>query len=427
MMFKLLLSVKKELLLLMRDIGGVIILFVMPLLLLIAVTMVQKGSFESILGSEVSVLLVDNDKDSVAQVIIDNLGKTGELVVIDSIDGQEVSEQRAKDLVHRGVYQLAIILPAKLTTNLQIHVQQNVDKVLAELDFSMDSVGEVPRIVDPGHVILYFDPATQAAFKTAIRMSIDKLVSNVESRAIYKTFQQELVANPNEDFSHQQFISFKEESAAASGHQEIPNAAQHNVPAWALFAIFFIVVPLSINIVKEKSQGTMVRITTSPTSYSIFVVGKTICYLLISLIQFYLMVLVGIFLFPVIGLQAFQVEDNLFFLSVIALFSGLAAIGLGVLIGTIASTQEQSAPFGATLTVVLAALGGIWVPVFVMPVLMQRLSMISPMNWGLSAFYDVLLRHAGLGDILPEIILLFLFFVLTLALAIFYDKKEKAV
>ena len=426
-MFKVLLSVKKELLLLIRDIGGVVILFVMPLLLLIAVTMVQKGSFESILGSQVSVLLVDNDKDSVSRVIIDNLGENGELSVVDSIDGRPITQMQAKNLVHSGAYQLAIILPENLTSDLQTHVQQNVDKVLAEFDFSMDTVAAIPKIVDPGEVILYFDPATQAAFKTAIRMSIDKLISNVESRAIYTTFQQELVDDSVENCGLQQFISFKEEASGNSNQQEIPNAAQHNVPAWTLFAIFFIVVPLSINIVKEKSQGTMVRITTSPTSYSLFVVGKTICYLLISLIQFYLMVLVGIFLFPALGLQAFHIGDNFFWLSVIALFSGLAAIGLGVLIGTIATTQEQSAPFGATLTVVLAALGGVWVPVFIMPPLMQRLSTISPMNWGLSAFYDVILRHGGLHDILPEIILLFLFFVLTLALAIFYDKKKKTV
>jgi len=322
---------------------------------------------------------------------------------------------------------LAIILPANLTKDLQQHVQQNVDKVLSEFDFGMDTLDKPSERVDPGEVILYFDPATQAAFKTSIRMSIDKLISNVESQAIYNTFQNELVSNPADGFGMQQFISFKEESSGGADHQEIPNAAQHNVPAWTLFAIFFIVVPLSINIVKEKSQGTMLRIATSPTSYSLFLLGKTICYLLISLIQFYLMVLVGVYVFPILGLQAFQVGDDFFWLSTIALFSGLAAIGLGILIGTVSTTQEQSAPFGATLTVVLAAFGGVWVPVFIMPPAMQTLSAISPMNWALSAFYDVLLRHGSIVDILPEIILLFLFFVVTLALAIGYDKKKKAV
>src|SRR5690606_34531114 len=174
----------------------------------------------------------------------------------------------------------------------------------------------------------------------------------------------------------QQFIAYKEVTQGNGDESAIPNAVQHNVPAWALFAIFFIVVPLSINIVKEKSQGTMVRISTSPTSYGLFLLGKTITYLIISLIQFYLMLLVGIFVFPYLGLHAFEVNGYFVLLSAIALFSGLAAIGMGILIGTVATTQEQSAPFGATLTVVQAAIGGVWVPVFIMPPLMQQLSAI---------------------------------------------------
>ena len=47
----------------------------------------------------------------------------------------------------------------------------------------------------------------------------------------------------------------------------------------------------------------------------------------------------------------------------VATSATLAAIGLGVLLGTLCQTQEQSAPLGATLTVILAAIGGVWIPV----------------------------------------------------------------
>ena len=114
-------------------------------------------------------------------------------------------------------------------------------------------------------------------------------------------------------------------------------------------------------------------------------------------------------------------------MSIVALFSGLAAIGFGILLGTIAKTQEQSAPFGATSVVILAAIGGVWVPVFAMPKIMQYVSHISPMNWGLNAFYDVLLRNGGIVEILPEINLLLLFFIITITIAIGYDKKKRAV
>jgi ABC-2 type transport system permease protein len=109
------------------------------------------------------------------------------------------------------------------------------------------------------------------------------------------------------------------------------------------------------------------------------------------------------------------------------MFSGLAAIGFGILLGTIAKTQEQSAPFGATAVIILAAIGGVWVPVFAMPKVMQIIAQSSPMNWGLEAFYDVLLRNASFWDLVPELFLLVAFFVVTTTLALLYDKKKRAV
>jgi ABC-2 type transport system permease protein len=134
-----------------------------------------------------------------------------------------------------------------------------------------------------------------------------------------------------------------------------------------------------------------------------------------------------VFLFPHLGLPALNVDGNLGLMSIVALFSGFAAIGYGILLGTIAKTQEQSAPFGATSVIILASIGGVWVPVFAMPKIMQIVAYASPMNWGLNAFYDVLLRNANFLEILPEISLLFLFFAITITIALLYDKKKRTV
>src|SRR5690606_37717763 len=110
-------------------------------------------------------------------------------------------------------------------------------------------------------------------------------------------------------------ISFKEILPKTEDKDIIPNSVQHNVPAWTLFAIFFIIVPLSINIVKEKSQGTFVRLRTNPVSYATVLGGKTLIYLAVCLIQFVLMLLVGLYIFPAIGYQPWIfLEDCLCFL-----------------------------------------------------------------------------------------------------------------
>ena len=59
MLYKLYMSVKKEILLLRRDLGGLITLFFMPLILIIAVTLIQDSSFRRIGNDKIPILLVD--------------------------------------------------------------------------------------------------------------------------------------------------------------------------------------------------------------------------------------------------------------------------------------------------------------------------------------------------------------------------------
>jgi ABC-2 type transport system permease protein len=419
-------SVYKEFLLLKRDLGGVIILFIMPLVLIIAVTLIQDSTFKKVTDAKIPILLVNNDNGKVAQSVFDNLNKSDVFSVVTKIDNMFITEAQAQEAVFKGKYQLAIVIPSHLSLDLQTKIDQNVDQIVSGFSQTDTIIKEIPKVITQKEVKLYFDPATQLSFKNAVMSSIDKMISQIETKSIYAAFQKQM-GESVASFDQKSFIIFKEIVPKRGDREIIPNSAQHNVPAWTLFAIFFIVIPLSINIVKEKNQGTFIRLRTNPVPYWIVLLGKTIMYAIICMIQFYMMVIVAVFLFPQMGLPALNVEGNLLLMSIVALFSGFAAIGFGILVGTIAKTQEQSAPFGATATIVLAAIGGVWVPVFAMPKMMQIIAQCSPMNWGLNAFYDVLLRNAKVIDIIPEISLLFLFFIITTIIAIVYDKKKRTV
>ena len=422
MMHKLWMSIKKEVLLLKRDFGGLVILFVMPLVLIITITLIQDSTFKTVNDSKIPILLVDNDKGDVSKVISQNLNESNSFEII-----SEKEENTAREAVFKGKYQLAIIIPKDLSKDLQAKVNQNVAKITAGFGLEDSTITKkTEQKIEPKEVKLYFDPASQNTFKNAVKSTIDKMISQIETKSIYAAFQEQLGEEATA-FDQEKFISFKEIVPKKGDQEIIPNSTQHNVPAWTLFAIFFIVIPLSINLVKEKNQGTLVRLRTNPVSYFTVIAGKTITFLIICMIQFYLMVAVGVYLFPHLNLPALQVEGIMGLMSIVALFSGFAAIGFGILLGTIAKTQEQSAPFGATSVVILAAVGGVWVPVFAMPKIMQVIAGISPMNWGLNAFYDVILRNATLIDILPEISYLFLFFIAMVLISLFYDEKKRAV
>jgi ABC-2 type transport system permease protein len=424
-MYKLWIATYKEILLLKRDIGGLIILFVMPLVLVITVTLIQNSSFVKDDNVKVPIILIDNDGDTLSESIISTLKEANTFEIFSDINGEKIDETKANELVLKGKYKMAIIIPKGLTSNLNSKVSQNVNSILSELGME-DDIEHENKDVATQEIRLYFDPAAHLSFKNEVKNAIDKMVTKIESDAIYRSFQSELEIE-GELFDNKELFTFVEVNPRQDDLEIRPNSVQHNVPAWTLFALFLIVIPLSINIVKEKNQGTYVRLRTNPVSYATILSSKVLVYLLICLLQFLMILMIGLYLFPYLELPKFVINGSYFLLFFVTIFSSLAAIGLGVLLGTLSTTQEQSAPMGAMLVVLLAAMGGIWIPVFMMPKVMQFFAMISPMNWGLNSFYDVIIRSGNIVDVLPEISLLGLFFIVMLVISIYYDKAQNSV
>ena len=420
LLYKLWRSFIKEILLLKRDIGGIVIIFVMPLLLIVTITLIQDSTFKNMEGSKIPIIFIDNDNSEISESIKKQFenSKTFELLT-------NFNEKSAEEAVFGGDYQMAIVIPKNLTKDINTNIDSKVQAIVSSFGLETDSSAVKKDTSKAKDIRLYFDPATNISFKNNVMNAVNKMVFEIENKKIYKAFQDQL--GTTEDLKNKSLIAFKEITPKKGNLDVLPNSVQHNVPAWALFAIFFIVVPLSINLVKEKSQGTSIRARISPTPYFIHILGKTCTYLIICVIQFLLMVAVGIYLFPYMDLPQFDVSGKMLPLIIVTIFSGLAAIGFGVLLGTIADTQEQSAPFGATSVVVLAAIGGIWVPVFLMPEFMQSIAKFSPMNWGLNAYYDIILRNSGIGGIAKEIIFLFLFYIAMVAISLLYERKQNAV
>ena len=424
MFTQLLACIKKEILLLSRDIGGLIILFIMPLILVVTVTKIQKSTYDSFSDTSIPILFIDNDQDSISSVIKKHVSSSGNLKIVSEINHKNITESQLQAEVFKGNYQVGIVIPKNLSKDLNYKINQNVEEILNQ--FSIDSSQiQYNKTVENKTIKLYFDPATSIAFKQNVLNILDKLITETENKSIYTAFQKEMGSEDNSAFQNDKFINFKEIIPQKIATTLKPNVTQHNVPAWTLFAIFFIIVPLSINIVKEKNLGTHVRLLVSPMPYSVQILGKTITYLIISLFQFLMILGVAKFIFPLIDLPGFSTEGILIPIFGLTIFAALAAIGLGLLIGTIAKTQEQSAPFGATFVVILAAIGGVWIPVFAMSDFMQHFSKISPMNWALDGYYSLILRNQSFVQILPNIILLTLFYIITSIAAIYYDKFRR--
>ena len=194
------------------------------------------------------------------------------------------------------------------------------------------------------------------------------------------------------------------EHEAAGDAAPQPSAVQQSVPAWLIFSMFFVVIPIATTFLQERQQGTLQRLRSLPVPANAFLLGKLVPYLLINQVQAVLMFVVGIWLVPAVGGEGLQLPARGgWWLVPVTLAVSLAAISFALLVATVVRTTEQATTVGGISNLLLGALGGIMVPTYVMPAAMRDVARLSPMNWGLEAYLDILLRGAEWQSILPAV------------------------
>ncbi len=425
-MIRLISSIYKEFLVLIRDRAGLAILFIMPLVLILIMTLIQDATFRTVKEVDISMILVNNDRDSLGEAISQGLYDSEFFTIVEEIDGEKITDSLAKELVARGDYKIGIIIPERATDAIRGNVNALINKSFKS--FNVPGVKKRTRksTID---ITIYIDPATSQSFKNMVMSSLKEFTSQLEIEMFFKNFSEAMAQMmPGQKpikFESFETIKYQEVYASTTKDEMLPNSVQHNVPAWTMFAMFFIVLPLAGNIIKERDDGSAFRLKTMPGSFVTVMFSKIFVFLGVAFLQFILMLMVGVYIMPLMGLPQLEIGPHKIALGVMAIASGLAATGYGVAIGTIATTHEQAATFGAVSIIIFAALGGIWVPVYVMPHTIRIISQFSPLHWGLNGFYDIFLRGGDISVVIAETAKLLLFFVIMLLIAVAYNKYTK--
>jgi len=124
----------------------------------------------------------------------------------------------------------------------------------------------------------------------------------------------------------------------------------------------------------------------------------------VTLLQTALIFAIGIWLFPLLGLPVLHLPHDLAGLFIVSLICGWCAVSYAICVGVFASTQEQANGFGAISILIMAVVGGLMVPSFIMPESMQTFMNISPLHWCLEAYYGLFLEGGKLADVWVNII-----------------------
>jgi ABC-2 type transport system permease protein len=400
-----LISLWKELITLSRDRGGLVVLFVLPMALVLTISLVFDYAMRTYEGSGVKVLFVDRDGGHISQYLCEKLNEDGGL----SITKQDrLSDDQFARLVNDGDYQVGVVIPPGMTSGLTTRVEQEVKSTFR---------GRPGKpLADPRLMLsISFDPTVQGSIRTAILASMRLAIMGLELQEKHRLYERQVLqilagsvplASSSRTVPEQQhYIDVREQSSLV----QRPTSVQQNVPAWTLFGMFFIVVPLSGSLIQERQNGMLARIRSLPASFIAVLLGKLSAYVLIGQIQFLLMLAVGIWVLPALGTAKLNVGVNPAILAFISISAAIAATSYAILVGSVARTQEQASMFGPVSVVIAAAIGGIMVPTYLMPAVMRKLAMISPLSWGLVAFQEVFVRNGTFWSVLPRVGLLLCF------------------
>jgi ABC-2 type transport system permease protein len=154
----------------------------------------------------------------------------------------------------------------------------------------------------------------------------------------------------------------------------------------------------ALSVVREKEIGTMEQILVTPIRPIELMLGKTIPFVIISMLEVIMVTGVGIFWFEVP-----------FHGSILVLLLGTMAflfnsVGLGLLISTVASTQQQAMMAGNLFLTPAILLSGLVFPIANMPVFFQYLTLLNPLMYFIIVTQGVFLKGAGLALLWPQMV-----------------------
>jgi len=427
-MFKLWSTVIKDIRILTRDKVGIALMFGMPILLVIIVTSIQNNTFQLIKKNKTTLLICNRDTGNLSREFINVADKTEMFKIVQLPKDQDEKQLTAR--MHTNDEELlAVIIPADFSEKINAKAKLVAGKAMNAFGLDGDTV--IANADKAGGITLYYQPVVQESFRQAVHGALFGALQLVESKQILRTLYFSVSENAlpakleNELLNNKSVVN--EVPVSLDEARSLPNATQHNVPAWTIFAMFFVVVSLSGSIVREKLSGGFIRLKTLPTPYFISLLSKQIVYLAVTVLQAAVVFAIGVWLFPLIGLPALNLPADKAALFFVTLICGWCAVSYAACIGVFARTQEQANGFGAVSVVILAAIGGLMVPAFAMPDSFKTIMKLSPLHWCLEAYYGLFLEGGKMKDILANIVPLIAITIFFQAMTVLGLKAKKLI
>lgn len=390
----------KEIQLIARDRGSLVILFLLPLLFgslygSINLHFAGEGEMASVL---VDVALVNQDEGIFGEQVALAVGDI-DVLRVETVESAAAAEQ----LVAEGQVSAAIIIPAGLTLDIDAYTPTAIEVIVdpAQPESAGIVGGIMHKVIDEATVwgevqygirTLLQESGVLADASDETRRAIEAQNLGVTMTRINEMRRTPRVAVVSEDL----------EGAVIEGGIELFFALLF--PGITVMFVFFSVGMSGASLLSERETGALRRLLAAPIPRGAIIAGKMLGYMALVCLQ--VIVLFGV----AHSLFGMPLGRSPVALVVLTLLLALVTTAMGMLIAALSRSSKQADSVGTVLGFVLAGLGGCIAigptPLTRTEGFMSVIARLTPHGHAVEAYYSLMAENAGLVRILPELAVL---------------------
>lgn len=372
---------KKDLKLFLHDKRSVLLTFLLPVILitLFALAYGSIGSYDG-RSEPVELLVADLDMTSSSKEIVNRIDSLEDIAVVVS------DSVKSRELVIKGEFVSALIIGQGFQDSLMYG-----NSIPVELIYDRSREMEI-GILQQNLISTIMSFTGEIIVNSSIERYVQEQFPDIDKdtrEAILKTVKRK------DDNS----LAVKWTSIVGERNDTKLGLIQA-VAGTAILMLLFSVAGVGTSILEEKENGTIKRLLYSPLKGSTILYSKMLFAFFISVLQ-----LTAMFIFAWLVLKM-DMSVSMSGLILMIISTSFAVSSLGIFLAAIAKTRHQAQNLSTIIILVMSAIGGSMIPMFIMPAILQKIALISVNYWGIQGFYDLFWRVLPLEEILPKILVL---------------------
>jgi|CZKP01.1.fsa_nt_gi ABC-2 type transport system permease protein len=188
----------------------------------------------------------------------------------------------------------------------------------------------------------------------------------------------------------------------------------------AMILLITAAISVSLSLVREKERGTIEQINVSPINSFELITGKILPYLVLSLFNAAMILIVGYFLFGI------EIKGSIILLFLTTLLFLSASTGMGILVSVIADSQQVAFSVATFVTLLPSfILSGFIFPIESMPLPVQILTNITPAKFFIEILRAIVIRGTGVASFWDQALYLLLFTTVIILLSNIINKRKE--